>query len=358
MGGNQLELNAGDRVLVLAPHPDDETLAAGALIQLAIAAGAAVRVVIATDGDNNPWPQRWVERRWRLGPGRRGRWGARRRLEAQRATQALGVDPDDVVFLGWPDQQVTDLLLEGTPAQRQLLAQIVAFAPTHAVVPTLEDRHPDHSALRVLFEIAVLGTAFQQCQRLGFVLHADEATGSCVGLSPDAIAQARKLMALEAYVSQLSLSRRRMLGWARRRERFASAPAHQRSRGELMPLHTLAVAPWCCGWREHRLLLVLVSGPYVVRMALEVPAMGAERTEMIAGLPGASVRVRSRALAVDLQVTDPKRLMTHGFVKLERSGARLFIFDYDGWHDLSALPAASHSAVGMKEARRRIPGPA
>jgi hypothetical protein len=58
-----LTFTAADRLLVFAPHPDDETIATGELIQLARASGAVVHVVFATDGDNNPWPQRWCERR-------------------------------------------------------------------------------------------------------------------------------------------------------------------------------------------------------------------------------------------------------------------------------------------------------
>ena len=50
-----LPSSAQDRLLVVAPHPDDETIAAGGLIQSALHAGAAVRVLFATDGDNNPW---------------------------------------------------------------------------------------------------------------------------------------------------------------------------------------------------------------------------------------------------------------------------------------------------------------
>nr|MBP6330775.1 PIG-L family deacetylase [Dokdonella sp.] len=49
----QIEIDPCDRVLVLAPHPDDEVLATGGLIQQALAAGAALRVIVATDGDNN-----------------------------------------------------------------------------------------------------------------------------------------------------------------------------------------------------------------------------------------------------------------------------------------------------------------
>ena len=43
-----LEFLPDDRVLVLAPHPDDEVLATGGLIQQALAAGAALRVIVAT----------------------------------------------------------------------------------------------------------------------------------------------------------------------------------------------------------------------------------------------------------------------------------------------------------------------
>ena len=54
------------RVMMMAPHPDDESLASGVLLQQAVAAGTKVRMVYATDGDDNPWPQRLIERRWKI----------------------------------------------------------------------------------------------------------------------------------------------------------------------------------------------------------------------------------------------------------------------------------------------------
>ena len=54
------QLHAGAKIAVLAPHPDDESLGTGGLIQQALAAGAEVRVIFVTDGDNNPWPQRFA----------------------------------------------------------------------------------------------------------------------------------------------------------------------------------------------------------------------------------------------------------------------------------------------------------
>src|SRR5882672_10858445 len=77
----EVMFSARDRLMVLAPHPDDETLGAGGLLQRAAARGVATRVVFATDGDDNPWPQRVVERRLWIGADARARWGARRRGE-------------------------------------------------------------------------------------------------------------------------------------------------------------------------------------------------------------------------------------------------------------------------------------
>src|SRR5882672_4780790 len=83
--------NHATRLMLLAPHPDDETIAAGGVLQQVIAAGGSVRIIYFTDGDDNPWAQRAVERRWRIGPDDRKRWGKRRRAEALAALVALGV---------------------------------------------------------------------------------------------------------------------------------------------------------------------------------------------------------------------------------------------------------------------------
>ena len=99
----------GARITVLAPHPDDESLGAGGLIQQALAAGAGVRVIFITDGDNNPWPQRWIERRWRIDGECRPRWGARRRAEALRALERLGVPASQAEFFGLPDAGILPL---------------------------------------------------------------------------------------------------------------------------------------------------------------------------------------------------------------------------------------------------------
>src|SRR5262249_9672320 len=52
----ELNLNVGPttRLLVLAPHPDDEALGAAGLIQRVVGAGGSVRVVLMTSGDAFP----------------------------------------------------------------------------------------------------------------------------------------------------------------------------------------------------------------------------------------------------------------------------------------------------------------
>ena len=48
-----LALSTNDRVLVMAPHPDDESLGCGGIIQTAVERHIPVRVVFFTYGDNN-----------------------------------------------------------------------------------------------------------------------------------------------------------------------------------------------------------------------------------------------------------------------------------------------------------------
>ena len=81
--------------MLIAPHPDDEALACSVVLQRAVRANVPVGVVYVTDGDNNPWPQRVLEKKWRLDNVDRQRWGRLRRNEA-RAIQAREVFPHKV----------------------------------------------------------------------------------------------------------------------------------------------------------------------------------------------------------------------------------------------------------------------
>ncbi len=149
-------IRPGGKVLVFAPHPDDESLACGGLIQRALARGAVVDVVIATDGDANPWPQRVAERRWRLDADAPRRWGRRRVGEALGALARLGVDASHVEFLHWPDQGITELLMtQANPGVERLAGIIARHGPDLVLVPAIHDSHPDHNALGLLLDAAM-----------------------------------------------------------------------------------------------------------------------------------------------------------------------------------------------------------
>src|SRR5205814_4086603 len=144
------------RLMLFAPHPDDEALVCSIILQHAVRADAPIRVVYATDGDDNPWPQRVLERKWRLNAADRKRWGKLRRAEALGALRILGVSASSVRFLALPDQGLTDLLkCDCRSALERFRTVIRNWSPTHLLVPSIADTHPDHSALAVMLRLVL-----------------------------------------------------------------------------------------------------------------------------------------------------------------------------------------------------------
>lgn len=132
-----LELGGVDRLVVLAAHPDDESLGAGGLISLAARAGAQVRVVVATLG----------ERSHPRSPTRAPADLARvRRAEAADATDRLaeGVLPE---LLELPD----GALDTAGEALRAPVAEAAAWAAAGRrgvlAAPWGDDGHVDHEVL-------------------------------------------------------------------------------------------------------------------------------------------------------------------------------------------------------------------
>ena len=140
--------------MLIAPHPDDEALACSVILQKAVRAGAAIRVVYVTDGDDNPWPQRALEKRWRLSALDRKRWGKLRRAEALAALRVLDIGPADIQFLALPDQGLTDLLLRDCNSALTRIAQVIDdWSPTDILAPSIFDIHPDHNAVAVMMRL-------------------------------------------------------------------------------------------------------------------------------------------------------------------------------------------------------------
>jgi LmbE family N-acetylglucosaminyl deacetylase len=119
-------------VVVLAAHPDDETLAVGGLLARLAERQADVRLVWATDGEaSHP------ESRTRLA----ARLAVTRRAEADAAMAELGLDSAPRRRLGLPDGGLAGHL-------DTLLHQVKALLPSGATLlaPWWGDAHPDHDA--------------------------------------------------------------------------------------------------------------------------------------------------------------------------------------------------------------------
>jgi len=125
----------GQRILVVAPHPDDETVGAGGVAALHVEAGDAVTMLIVTDGR--------ASAAGGLEPEEMAR---RRHQEVLRAAGALGVE--DVIWLGLPQTDWTDTQLAAALAPLACAADIV-------YAPSCIDFHPDHHRVaRTLAHVA------------------------------------------------------------------------------------------------------------------------------------------------------------------------------------------------------------
>jgi len=93
----------GERILILAPHPDDESIACAGIIQRALKSGAKVKILYLTNGEHNEPAFIVYEKRLIIKQGGFIGMGQLRRKEAVKAAEILGLKEDDLVFLGYPD---------------------------------------------------------------------------------------------------------------------------------------------------------------------------------------------------------------------------------------------------------------
>jgi len=101
--GEPLRLGHAARVVVVAPHPDDETIAAGGLIRRLVDAEATVHVVFVTSGDGYPDAVRASLHGRAPRPADYVAYGSMRRREALDAAHRLGLPRAAVHFLAFPD---------------------------------------------------------------------------------------------------------------------------------------------------------------------------------------------------------------------------------------------------------------
>lgn len=116
--------DAGQRVLVFSPHPDDETIATGGYIYDSEKRGAEVRIILVTDGNKHKLKER-------------------RYTEFKKATMSLGVKEEDLVYLNHPDGKLKNENESALLAEFK--ANIEQYKPDIVFYPSLSDKHPDHA---------------------------------------------------------------------------------------------------------------------------------------------------------------------------------------------------------------------
>jgi LmbE family N-acetylglucosaminyl deacetylase len=145
------EAPAGKRILVLAPHMDDEVFGCGGTLARAVEANSEVRVVFMTDGRLGHAP----EKTSRLDAQERAEFETAladtRKAEARRAGALLGYA--DPVFLDLPDG---DAAQAPQDAARRLARAIAAQSPEIVFLPYFADFHADHRATNRLFVDAAI----------------------------------------------------------------------------------------------------------------------------------------------------------------------------------------------------------
>ena len=136
---------AGRRIVVLAPHMDDEVFGCGGALARAGAAGSTVHVVFLTDGSRGYDPSRVADLSESDLSEFRRTLTETRKAEARRAGAILGFA--EPVFLDLPDGHAAD----GPGAAERLAHAIRYLAPDTVFLPFPADPHPDHLAANRLF---------------------------------------------------------------------------------------------------------------------------------------------------------------------------------------------------------------
>jgi len=170
------EIDARERIMIIAPHPDDEVLAAGGVIANAVKRGNPIRVIVATNGDAS-YATAITHGSYVITRKNFRRQAVMRQHESLNALASLGVSKTQVHFWGFPDRGLAALWnglqnsrlsycsrTTGFQSSNQALnilvlpytveslnelfrIELLEFCPTQIIMPHPHDNHSDHSAL-------------------------------------------------------------------------------------------------------------------------------------------------------------------------------------------------------------------
>jgi LmbE family N-acetylglucosaminyl deacetylase len=136
-----------NKIVIFAPHPDDETLSCGGTIALNTRLGNPVYIIFMTDGryshkhtlgiDSYPTPDD-VSRI--------------RQEEATKAARVLGVKEDRLAFLDYEDGRLGDYLEDAREKVQKILLKL---KPDIIYCPARVDRHRDHKATQIVVKRSI-----------------------------------------------------------------------------------------------------------------------------------------------------------------------------------------------------------
>ena len=147
-------------VLVVAPHPDDESIGCGGLIAGLRRRGVAVQIVVMTDGTgSHPGSPRYPA----------PQLAALREAEAREAVSILNVEPRALSFWRLGDRYVPTEGADFDRAVERARAELQTLAPALVVIPGPTDAHGDHRASWAIWTRAA-GTLPQPPRRLTYIV--------------------------------------------------------------------------------------------------------------------------------------------------------------------------------------------
>jgi LmbE family N-acetylglucosaminyl deacetylase len=201
---SRLPVSGAGRVLVLAPHPDDEVFGFGGCAALYAAQRIPVRALILTDGGA-----------WGVPPEGVGIVEARR-AEALRAAQLLGYEPP--LFGPYADRA----LEHEAGLADFIVAQARATSSDVIAAPSPWEVHPDHfaTAMAAVAAVARLGEA---CTLVQYEVGAALLPNVLVDITP---VWTRKQAAMACFQSQLAMQRYDRHVSAQNVQRSYTLPAH------------------------------------------------------------------------------------------------------------------------------------
>jgi LmbE family N-acetylglucosaminyl deacetylase len=181
-----LQIGQGERLLILAPHPDDETLSAAGVVQQVFQRGGTVRSVVITAGD--AYVGAIVEATGKANPARSDylNYGEQRLEESRNVAKFLGKGFVHLDLLGFSDGSIYDMLVthwqrthpdksdytgfnrvpyreaedrgtaqDGQDLRNELLAILKDTKPTLIVFPDVMENDSDHAGLGMFALLAV-----------------------------------------------------------------------------------------------------------------------------------------------------------------------------------------------------------